>query len=93
VTVILLLIVGGGLYVVMKNVWFLGTNDQGVVTLYRGLPYELPLGINLYQQRYVSGVPALSLPADRRKRILDHQLRSRSDAIDLIRNLDLAESR
>jgi PPM family protein phosphatase len=93
VTVVLLLIVGGGLYVVTKNVWFLGTNDEGVITLYRGLPYELPLGINLYQQNYVSGVPALSLPADRRKRILDHQLRSRSDAVDLIRNLDLAESR
>jgi hypothetical protein len=40
VTAGLLLIVGGGLYVVTKNVWFLGTNDEGVITLYRGLPYE-----------------------------------------------------
>jgi protein phosphatase len=81
------------LYAVTKNVWFLGTNDQGAVTLYRGLPYDLPLGVQLYQPRYVSGVPALSLSGDRRKRVLDHQLRSRKDAVDLMRSLDAAASR
>jgi hypothetical protein len=37
-------------------------------------------------------VPALSMPAARRRRVLDHQLRSRSDASDLIKSLDASES-
>jgi serine/threonine protein phosphatase PrpC len=82
----------GALVVVMRNVYFVGTNDDGVVTLYRGLPYDLPLGVHLYTQRYVSGVPALSVSAARRKRVLDHQLRSRQDASDLIKSLDASES-
>src|SRR3954453_20514223 len=67
----------GVLVVVTRSVYFVGTNNEGFVTLFRGLPYELPLGVNLYTQRYVSGVPALSIRAARRKRVLDHELRSR----------------
>jgi PPM family protein phosphatase len=91
--VLVLAIAGGGIYLFARSVWFLGTNDEGVVTLYRGLPYDLPLGVHLYSPDYVSGVPALALPAQRRERVLDHQLRSHSDAIDLIRSLDVTESR
>jgi protein phosphatase len=75
-------------FVVSRNVYFVGTNNDGLLTLYRGLPYDLPLGVHLYTARYVSGVPALSVPAQRRKRVLDHQLRSRGDAADLINSLD-----
>ena len=77
---------------VTRSVYFVGTNNQGLITLFRGLPYDLPLGVHLYTPRYVSGVPALSIPAGRRKRVLDHQLRSRGDAADLIRSLDRSES-
>jgi len=91
--VVVFAIAGGGVYLFARSVWFLGTNDEGVVTLYHGLPYDLPMGVHLYTQGYVSGVPALSIPADRRKRVLDHQLRSRGDAADLIRTLDVTESR
>jgi serine/threonine protein phosphatase PrpC len=90
--VLILAIAGGVLYAVTRSVWFVGTNDQGFVTLYRGLPYDLPLGARLYEQRYVSGVPALSVEPKRRKRVLDHQLRSHGDAVDLVRNLDTGES-
>ena len=48
----------GGLYVLSRQVYFVGTNDGGLVTLYRGVPYELPFGIELYEQEYASGVPA-----------------------------------
>jgi protein phosphatase len=65
-----------------------GTDDNGFVALYRGLPYDLPFGVRLYTARYVSGVPALSVSAPRRERVLDHQLRSRDDASDLIKSLD-----
>src|SRR4051794_38824969 len=80
------------LVVVTRSVYFVGTNNDGVITLYRGLPYDLPLGVHLYTQRFVSGIPALSVPAPRRKRVLDHQLRSRGDASDLIKSLDTSAS-
>jgi protein phosphatase len=78
----------GGLYVASRQVYFIGTNDGGLVTVYRGIPYELPFGINLYQRDYASGMPARAIPAARRERVLDHQWRSRSDAIDLVRALE-----
>jgi hypothetical protein len=88
--VVIVALTGGVVYAVARNVWFVGTNDQGFVTLYRGLPYDLPLGVRLYTQRYVSGVPALSVPAQRRKFVLDHQLRSHGDAVDLVQSIDNA---
>ena len=90
--VLVVAIAVGALVVVTRSVYFVGTNNEGFVTMFRGLPYDLPLGVHLYSQRYVSGVPALSIPAGRRARVLDHELRSRSDAADLIRSLDRSES-
>jgi serine/threonine protein phosphatase PrpC len=90
--VLIVAIAVGALIMVSRSVYFVGTNDDGLVTLYRGLPYDLPLGVELYTKRYVSGVPALSVPAARRERVLDHQLRSRDDAADLIKSLDASES-
>jgi PPM family protein phosphatase len=80
--------VGTGLYVATHQVYFIGTNNAGLVTLYRGVPYELPFGIDLYEQQYASGVPARAIPGTRRKRVLDHEWRSRSDAEDLLRTLE-----
>jgi protein phosphatase len=91
--VLIVAIAIGAIYVISRSVYFVGTNNDGLVTLYRGLPYDLPLGVRLYTPRYVSGVPALTVPSARRKRVLDHQLRSRSDAADLIKSLDRSESR
>jgi serine/threonine protein phosphatase PrpC len=90
--VLILAIAGGVLYAVTRSVYFVGTNDQGFVTLYRGLPYDLPFDARLYTPRYVSGVPAASLSAKRRGRVLDHQLRSEGDASDLVRSLDTGGS-
>jgi PPM family protein phosphatase len=81
-----------GLWIGSRQFWFVGTDDQGVITLYRGVPYELPLGVKLYTDEYQSSVPALSLPTLQRKRILDHQLRGRSDATDLVRSLEQKQS-
>ncbi len=57
--------------------------------MYRGLPYELPAGLDLYSINYVSGVPVEEVPQERRRTLLDHQLRSRDDAADLVRELEL----
>jgi protein phosphatase len=80
--------IGTGLYALSRQVYFLGTNDAGLVTLYRGVPYELPFGIDLYEQEYASGVPARAIPDTRRRRVLDHEWRGREDAVDLLRALE-----
>ena len=88
VALLLVAAVVAGLYALSRQVYFIGTNDAGLVTVYRGLPYELPLGINLYEEEYASGMPARAIPPARRKRVLDHEWRSRSDAVDLVRALE-----
>jgi PPM family protein phosphatase len=77
-----------GLYALSRQVYFVGTNDGGLVTVYRGVPYELPFGIELYEEEYASGMPARAIPSGRRERVLDHEWRSREDAVDLVRALE-----
>jgi PPM family protein phosphatase len=72
----------------LRNVYFIGQDDRGLVTLYRGVPYELPFGVDLYDTQYVSSVPAAGLRPFERRRLLDHELRGRDDAADLIRRLE-----
>jgi len=85
---LILIPVGFGAYSANSAVYFVGANDEGFVTLYRGLPYTLPAGIDLYRVNYVSGVPLQTLPAGRRERLIDHTLRSHDDASDLVRELE-----
>ena len=88
---VVVLIVGAlavGAYAAARQVYFVGTDDAGLVTVYRGLPYDLPLGVELYSAQYRSGVPASSIPTARRDRVLDHEWRSESDADDLVRQLE-----
>jgi protein phosphatase len=72
----------------LRSVYFIGQDDRGLLTLYQGLPYELPVGVRLYRTKYVSTVQAAGLRPFERRRLLDHELRSRSDAADLIRDLE-----
>jgi serine/threonine protein phosphatase PrpC len=88
-TVIVLFLIGGGGYIATRQLYFVGTNSGGIVTVYRGLPYDLPLGVKLYETFYTSGVPASMVPADRRAALFNHDLRSQSDATKLIMNLEL----
>jgi len=79
---------GLGAYIANQAVYFVGTDKDGFVTMYRGLPYELPAGVDLYSPTYVSAVRLDSVPAARRKRLIDHTLRSHDDAADLMRALE-----
>jgi protein phosphatase len=87
----IVVLIGVGAWIGSRAVFFVGTNSNGIVTVYRGLPFELPGGIHLYETYYTSGVPASELAAERRKRILDNRLRSKSDASDLVRKLELGQ--
>jgi protein phosphatase len=88
--IVLALILAGG-YLATRQLYFIGTNAEGIVTIYRGLPYDLPAGIHLYETFYVSGVPASLVPPDRRSAIFNNDLRSQSDASDLVRRLELGQ--
>jgi PPM family protein phosphatase len=74
----------------LRHVYFLGTDPGGRVALYRGLPYDLPLGIELYSEIYAAPVQVSAIPAERRDSATDHTLRSRDDAVDLIDDLEVA---
>jgi protein phosphatase len=89
--VIVLFLIGAGGYLATRELFFLGTNSQGIVTIYRGLPYDGPFGIRLYEQFYVSGVPASTVPADRRGQLLNHDLRSQTSAISLVHAAELGQ--
>ncbi|MDQ3768119.1 MAG: hypothetical protein M3370_01365, partial [Actinomycetota bacterium] len=91
ITAAIALPVGIGAWLAIGSVYFIGSGPQGFVTVYRGLPYELPLGVNLYSRAYVSGVWVGALPQQRREQLLDHTLRSREDAADLVRRLEIGE--
>jgi hypothetical protein len=71
-----------------RQVWFLGTDDGGRVALYRGLPYELPFGIELYEERYASPIQRSSLPPRRQDAVSGHDLRSHDDAASLIEDIE-----
>jgi PPM family protein phosphatase len=86
-----LFLVGGGGYLATRQLYFIGTNSQGIVTIYRGLPYTLPAGVALYETYFESGVPASVVPPDRRKQIFNNDLRSQSDAVKLLRSIELGK--
>jgi serine/threonine protein phosphatase PrpC len=74
-----------------RQVWFLGTDDAGRVALYRGLPYELPFGIELYDEKYASPIQTDSLPPRRSESVTGHDLRSRDDAVSLIEDIEKSQ--
>jgi serine/threonine protein phosphatase PrpC len=78
-------------YLALQSVYFIGTNQRGLVTMYNGLPYELPGKIKLYTSDYVSGVSASTLVPAHRQALLDHSLRSEGDAAELMRELELGQ--
>jgi len=85
------LILIGGFFLLASQVYFLGTDDEGRVALYKGLPYELPLGIDLYSEQESIGVQTASLSEERQQAVTEHELRSEEDATDLIENIDQTE--
>jgi protein phosphatase len=87
VLAVLLALIASGGWIATRSVYFVGTDDHGFVTLYSGLPYELP-GLNLFTTEFTSGVPAQELSPQVRRTVTEHKLRSHDDAVDLIRQLE-----
>ncbi len=89
--VVVLAAIAFGAWYGNSKVWFLGTDDGGRVALYRGLPYELPFGISLFGERYAAPLQTGGLPSRRRDAVTGHDLRSRSDAISLIEEIEKSQ--
>jgi len=73
-----------------QTVYFVGAKD-GFVTVYRGMPYDLPAGLHLYSINYVSGVPIGELSPPQRRLVTEHKLRARDDAQELVRQMATGE--
>jgi protein phosphatase len=89
IVLVVIAAVVAGLYALDRKFWFVGTNDRGQVTLFRGLPYDLPLGISLYSQEYQSSVPVAAVSdGQQRKFVLDHHPRSEGDSVSLVHDIE-----
>ena len=80
-----------GVSIAVRSVYFVGTDNSGFVSVYQGLPYNLPAGIHLYREQFVSSINAATLPQTQRGKLLDHKLRSERDANDLVKQLELGQ--
>jgi serine/threonine protein phosphatase PrpC len=86
--VVLALLLTAG-WMATRAVYFLGVDDDGrTVAIFRGVPYDLPFGIQLYERYAGSGVTIDAVPARRRNLITEHELRSLDDAENLVIELE-----
>jgi serine/threonine protein phosphatase PrpC len=84
--IVVLILVGSAFWLASQAVYFVGADASrgNEITIYNGLPIDLPLGIELYRRYQGSGVTLESVPAARRSTFTDHKLRSKDDAEDLV---------
>ena len=80
-----------GALLIGRSIYFLGTDEDGRVAVYRGLPYELPLGIDLYSEQDSIGVQAGALSPERQDVVTEHKLRSHDDAFDILDDIEANE--
>jgi serine/threonine protein phosphatase PrpC len=91
VTLLIVVPIVIGISIAIRSVYFVGTDNDGFVAIYQGLPYDLPAGIHLYREQFVSGVSAATIAPSRRDTLLNHKLRSQRDADDLLKQLELGQ--
>ncbi len=84
---VVLFLFGGGGYLATRELFFVGTNSDGIVTLYSGLPYDFI--VPFYETSYVSGLPASEVPRADRAQLFNHDLHSQTQGIAIIRQAEL----
>jgi PPM family protein phosphatase len=72
-----------------QSVYFVGTDSNGQVTVFNGLPYSLPGGVRLYTSYFVSGVTVAELSKLEQHRLFNNELRSQQAATRLVSQLEL----
>jgi PPM family protein phosphatase len=84
----ILLVIAGALWG-LSRAYFVGADDEGNVTVFQGLPYDLSEDVGLYRARYVSRVHVSQLSAGERAELFDHELVSYDEARDRIGGYEL----
>jgi protein phosphatase len=92
-TLVVLAIVLAGGFVATRAVYFVDEGDRGFVAIYQGVPYELPLGVELYREVYESSASLDAIPSSRRDAFTERRWRSRNDAFDLVRQAERGKLR
>lgn len=88
-SVVVLLVAGA--WFAMHQFWFLGTDGAGRVALYRGVPIELPFGVDLYRHKYSTAVQTDSLSTQRQRSVTGNEIRSKDDAVSLVEDIESRE--
>jgi protein phosphatase len=74
VTLLVLLVLGAGAYgatrYALANSWYVGTSDEGLITIYRGIPDQVA-GLNLKEEYEPSALRAADLPPSYRESVLE----------------------
>jgi protein phosphatase len=73
------LIFGAALYG-LSRAYFVGADENGKVTVYQGIPFDLSDGVGLYRERYVSRLQSSQLAPEERGGLFDHELLSYDQA-------------
>jgi serine/threonine protein phosphatase PrpC len=73
------LLIAGAIWGISRA-YFVGADDEGNVTVYQGVPFDLSDGVGLYRERYVSRVQASQLSPAEREALFDHELVSYDEA-------------
>jgi serine/threonine protein phosphatase PrpC len=89
VAVLAVVVVFGGGFLLARSIYFLGTDQDGNVALYRGLPYTLPLDISLYSKQYSVPVQEGTLSEQRQKAVIGHDWRGKGNATGLIDDIEV----
>ncbi len=82
--VLLAALVGGAVYG-LSRANFVGSDANGFVAVYQGVPWDLPFGIHLYREVYTSRLLAAELSEQERRKLFDHTLRGRNQAEQLVK--------
>jgi PPM family protein phosphatase len=85
---LVVVVVAGGAVLFARSIYFLGTDAQGNVAVYRGLPYQLPLGVSLYSKQFSIPIQVGSLSEDRQRAVTGHTLRGKDDATSLADDIE-----
>jgi hypothetical protein len=64
----------------LSRAHFVGVGEDGRVTVYQGVPWNLVGSVHLYREVYVSNLLAVQLTPEERQALLDHELVSEAEA-------------
>ncbi|HXV56400.1 MAG TPA: Stp1/IreP family PP2C-type Ser/Thr phosphatase [Gaiellaceae bacterium] len=78
------LVLGAALYG-LSRAYFVGADENGNVTVYQGVPFDVTDDVGLYRERYVSPLVASQLSPEERTDLFDHQLVSYERAVARVR--------